>query len=79
MGGNQAMNLSVSIVSLALGLFFAISPNRAAEIWSSKRIDKLTPDEIALFLKWYRALGVVICLGAVLITIDMIVFSKYHR
>jgi hypothetical protein len=73
------MNLSVSTVSFALGLFFAISPNRAAEIWGSKRIDQLGPEQLAVFLRWYRVLGIVLCIGAALVTIDGIAFSKYHR
>jgi hypothetical protein len=73
------MNLVVSIVAMVLGLFFAVSPNRAAKIWGTKQLENLAPEHRAVFLKWYRVFGIVLCLGGALFAIDSITFSNYHR
>ena len=73
-----AANLLVSTVTLALGTFIAASPHRAAKIWGSQRLANLAPERRALFLRWYRAFGILLCLAGVLFAIDSIVFSNYH-
>jgi hypothetical protein len=66
------MNLSVSIVGIMLGVFVMVAPHRAAAIWGSERLLKLDPPRRVLFLQWYRAFGVVLCLAAILLALDTI-------
>ena len=73
------MNLLVSTVAMALGAFVAASPDRAAEIWGSQRLANLAPERRASFVRWYRAFGILLCLAAVLLLVDSIVFSNYHH
>jgi hypothetical protein len=68
------MNLLVSAVGLTLGVFVIIAPHRAAAIWGSERLDKLAPPRKFLFLQWYRAFGVTLCLSAILFALDSIAF-----
>jgi hypothetical protein len=69
-----AMDLSLSAVGIILGLFVAISPLRAAKIWSSERLERLAPQDRASFLRRYRAFGIVLCLGGALVALDSIRF-----
>lgn len=69
------MNLFVSIIAMALGAFVAASPASAARIWGSEKLDRLAPSQRASFLRWYRTLGVLLCLGGMLFAIDSIAFS----
>jgi hypothetical protein len=73
------MNLLLSSVAVTLGLFVAASPTQAAEIWGRSHLDKLPPEQRALYLRCYRAFGIVLCLGGVLFAADSIIFSKYHQ
>jgi len=75
----MAANLLVSIVALALGTFIAASPHRAAKTWGSQRLANLAPERRASFVRWYRAFGVLLCLTGVLLALESIVFSNYHR
>jgi hypothetical protein len=70
----MAANLLVSTVAMALGTFVAAFPHQAAEIWGSQRLAKLSPERRALFIGWYRAFGVVLCLAGVLLAVDSTVF-----
>jgi hypothetical protein len=74
-----ARNLLVSTVTLALGTFIAASPHRAAKIWGAQRLANMAPERRAFFISWYRAFGILLCLAGVLIAVDSIVFSNYHR
>jgi hypothetical protein len=78
-GKVPAMNLLLSTVAVALGLFVAASPARAAEIWGRSHLDKLAPQRRVLYLHCFRAFGIVLCLGGVLFAVDSVIFSKYHR
>jgi hypothetical protein len=69
-----AINLSVSAVAMALGIFIASSPERAAGIWASERLEGSAPPNRASFLRRYRAFGIVICLGGALFALDSIGF-----
>jgi len=69
---STAINLFVGAVTMALGLFVTSSPARAAEIWSSQRLQRLAPQSKAVFLRWYRVLGVLLCLGGALFALDSI-------
>jgi len=75
----KAVALFASAVGMALGAFVAVEPARAAQIWGSERLRNLAPQERPLFLLWLRGFGVVLCLGAVLVALDNIVFSNYLR
>ena len=74
-----AVNLLVSTVTMALGIFITASPHRAAKIWGSQRLANLAPERRALFIRWYRAFGILLCLAGVLVALDSVVFSSYHR
>jgi hypothetical protein len=69
----------VNTVALALGTFVAALPLRAAKIWGSQRLANLTPERRASFVRWYRALGILLCLAGVLVAVDGIAFSNYHH
>jgi len=60
------MNLLVSALGIALGVFIMVSPCRAATIWGSERLKKLPPPRRSAFLQWYRAFGVTLCLASIL-------------
>jgi len=71
------MDLIVSTVAFALGAFVAASPAHAARIWGSERLDKATPVQRGSLLRWYRVLGVLLCLGGMLLAVDNVVSAKY--
>ena len=71
-----AIDLSVSVVSMMLGIFAVVSPARAARTWASGRFERLTPRDQAWFLRWYRAFGVILCLGSVMFALDSIGFWR---
>jgi hypothetical protein len=73
------MNLLLSAVAVTLGFFVAASPTRAAEIWGWSHLDKMAPEQRALYLRCYRAFGIILCLGGVLFAVDSMAFSKYHH
>ena len=64
------MNLLVSVVGIMFGIFVMVAPHRAAAIWGSERFLKLDPLRRVLFLQWYRAFGVILCLAAILFALD---------
>jgi hypothetical protein len=68
------MNLLVSAVGIALGVFIMVAPQRAARIWGAERLEKLAPPRRSFFLQWYRAFGVTLCLAALLFALDTIAF-----
>jgi len=68
------MNLLVSAVGIALGVFIMVAPHRAATIWGSEHLEKFAPPRRSLFLQWYRAFGVILCLAAILFALDTIAF-----
>jgi len=73
------LTLIVSAVAMALGTFVAASPHRAARIWASQRLANWAPERRALFVRWYRAFGILLCLAGVLVAVEGIVFSNYHQ
>lgn len=75
----MVMNLAVSVITIILGAFITASPDRAAKIWGSEKRERLTPAQQILFVRWFRVLGVLICLGGILFAIDSFGFSKYHH
>jgi hypothetical protein len=66
----KAINMSVSIVAVVLGVFIATSPARAVSIWASQRFEKLAPQERVSLLRWFRVLGIILCLGGALFALD---------
>jgi hypothetical protein len=68
----DVMILFVSAVAIALGVFATLAPGRAAAIWGSERLSKLTPPRRSLFLQSYRIFGVILCLAAILFALDSI-------
>jgi hypothetical protein len=75
----MAAKLLVSTVAMAFGIFATASPHRAAQIWGSQRLANLAVERRASFIWWYRAFGILLWLGGVLIAVDSIVFSDYHH
>jgi hypothetical protein len=72
-------NLFVSTVSMALGLFVAVSPHKASEIWGSQRLRNLSSEQRASFARWYRAFGILLWLVGLLCAVDEVLFSSYTR
>jgi len=68
------MNLLVSAVAIVLGIFITVAPHRAAALWGSERLARLAPPRRFLFLQWYRAFGVILCLAAILFALDTVAF-----
>ncbi len=64
------MNIAVSTIALALGLFAASAPEHAARLWNPQRLDKLAPAGRVWFLRGYRLLGVVLSIAGVLFALD---------
>ena len=60
-------------------MFVAASPARAARIWGRSHLDKLVPEQRALYVRCYRAFGIVLCLGGMLFAADTIIFAEYHH
>jgi len=73
------MNLVLSGVAMAFGVFAAVSPVRAANVWAAGRLDRLVPERRSRFLLCYRLLGVSLFLGGLLFAVDSILFSNLHR
>lgn len=73
------MNLVVSLVAIILGALIAASPAQAARIWGSEKLKKLAPPQKTIFVRWFRVLGILICLGGILSAIDSIRFSGYRQ
>jgi ABC-type Fe3+-siderophore transport system permease subunit len=72
------MGLLVSAVTIVLGAFIAASPTQAAKIWGSERLEKAAPQDRVFLFRWFRILGILLCLAGVLLAIDGIAFSG-HR
>jgi membrane protein YqaA with SNARE-associated domain len=72
-------NLLVSTVAVALGAFVAASPDRAAKIWGSQRLDNLAPERRPSFMRWYRVFGILLCVAGVLLAVDSIVLPNHHH
>jgi hypothetical protein len=64
---------------MAFGIFAAVSPASAAKIWGSQKLAKLAPKDLPLFLRLYRVFGILLFLAGVLIAIERLAFSNYHR
>lgn len=69
----MTLNLLVSGVAMALGVFTAASPQRAAELWGSQRMQNLAPEHKASFIGWYRIFGILLFIGGMLFAVDEIV------
>jgi hypothetical protein len=68
----MALNLAVGAVTLAIGIFVAVSPVRAARIWGWKHLSRLAPHARDLYFLLYRALDVLLSVAGVLIVLDRI-------
>jgi hypothetical protein len=73
------MNILISTVGVALEAFIAASPAQAARIWGSEKFDELAPAQKPMFLRWFRALGILVCVASILFAIDSMAFSHYHH
>jgi len=77
--GLTTANVLVSTVTIALGAFVVTSPDKAAKILGSQRLDNLAPERRDSFIGWYRIFGIFLLLGGVLLAVDSILFSNYHH
>jgi hypothetical protein len=66
--------VAVNILTIAIGVFVTASPGRAADIFASGRLEALPPKRRALYLRVYRAFGIILCLGGVLLCFDSMGF-----
>jgi hypothetical protein len=64
------MNLLISTLALALGIFVATSPMRATKVWGWKQLDRLGPRRRTLYLRCYRAFGIFLGLAGILFALD---------
>jgi len=69
-----SIGLAVSILAVTLGVFVPASPGRAANIFASGRLKALPPQDRASYLRSYRAFGIILCLGGVLLAFDSLGF-----
>ncbi len=70
------MNLLASTVTLAIGIFVTLSPEKAARIWGWKHFDKLAPAVRKFYLRCYRAFGVMLCTAGALFAMESIWFPN---
>jgi hypothetical protein len=64
------MNLLISTMAVALGIFVAASPMRATKVWGWKQFDQLGPRHRILYLRCYRAFGVLLGFAGILLALD---------
>lgn len=64
------MNLVLSTLALALGLFAAFAPEQAARLWNPQRLNHLAPEGRRWFVRAYRLLGVVLSITGILFALD---------
>ncbi len=64
------MNLVISTLAVALGIFVAASPMRATKVWGWKQFDQLEPRRRTLYLHCYRAFGVLLGFAGILNALD---------
>jgi hypothetical protein len=69
-----SISLALSILAMVLGAFVAASPGRAANIFASGRLEALPPQNRASYLRFYRAFGIILCLGGMLLALDSLGF-----
>jgi hypothetical protein len=69
-----SIGVAVSIFTIAIGVFVATSPNRAANILACGRLEALPPEGRALYLRFYRTFGIILCLGGALMCFDSMGF-----
>jgi hypothetical protein len=74
-----AMILFAGFLAVIFGLYAAISPSRAVRWWGRRDLYRLPRSRQVLYLRWYRAFGVILCLGGVLFTLDNVLFSNDYR
>ncbi|HSR06860.1 MAG TPA: hypothetical protein VLM42_06905 [Bryobacteraceae bacterium] len=64
------MNLFIGTMAVALGIFVTASPMRATKVWGWKQFDQLGPRHRTLYLRWYRAFGILLGLAGILFALD---------
>lgn len=70
------VTLFLGIVTMALGLRVAVSPESSARIWGNKQFDTYTPTRRTLYLRGFRTLGLLLCLAGLLVSIQGIWFRS---
>ena len=64
------ISLLVGAVTMALGIFVLASPAKAARVWGSEKFYKSSRQQQVSLLRWWRAVGFLLCLAAVLVMAD---------
>jgi hypothetical protein len=59
--------LMLAILTMALGVSIAASPERSARIWGRKQLEALTSVSRKWYLRAFRILGVLLCSAGVLV------------
>jgi hypothetical protein len=59
----------LSVLTVAFGIFVALSPARAAEVWGWKNLDQLSPSARTWYLRIYRAWGLLLCAAGILLQV----------
>ena len=70
------MNLFISSMALALGIFVAAAPVRATKVWGWKEFDQLQPRDKTVYLRWYRAFGFLLGLAGILFALDSLLNAR---
>jgi hypothetical protein len=58
------MNLVVSAVTIAIGIFFSAVPEQAAKMWGRRRLAEMANGP--MYRRLYRATGILLCLAGLL-------------
>ena len=70
------VSLMMGIVTVALGIFVAASPERSAKIWGRKQLDALTEASRTWYLRGFRTLGFLLCLAGLLVSVQSLGLSS---
>jgi hypothetical protein len=70
------MNLFISSMAVALGIFVAAAPTRATKMWGWKQFDQLEPRHRTLYLRWYRVFGLLLGFGGILFALDSLLNTR---
>lgn len=65
-----SMNLVVSAVTIAIGIFFSAMPERAAKLWGRRQLAEMANGP--LYRRLYRVAGILLCLAGLLFAAESI-------
>jgi hypothetical protein len=65
-----AMNVVVSTVTIATGIFFLVTPERAARVWGRRDLGAMANG--AIYRRLYRTTGFLLCVAGLLFAIETV-------